>query len=120
MEKSIINLFFKAKYFQFLKKTYNPITLQFKLITMSFLNNLEWRYATQQFDTNRRVSDEDIHTIVEAIRLAPASYGLQGIECLSLRIRHFARRFRRYHGIKKKSLMLPIFWYWSLVVTSTQ
>ena len=44
---------------------------------MSFLSNLSWRYATKQFDTTRKVSDEDLEKILEAIRMTPTSFGLQ-------------------------------------------
>ena len=44
---------------------------------MSFLSNLSWRYATKKFDTTRKVSSEDLETILEAIRMTPTSYGLQ-------------------------------------------
>lgn len=44
---------------------------------MTFLSNLEWRYASKKFDTTKKVSDEDITKILEAIRLTPTSFGLQ-------------------------------------------
>lgn len=44
---------------------------------MSFLTNLKWRYATKKFDPTRKVSDADLDTIVEAIRMTPTSFGLQ-------------------------------------------
>jgi nitroreductase len=44
---------------------------------MSFLKNIEWRYATKSFDTNKKVSDVDLSTITEAIRMTPTSFGLQ-------------------------------------------
>lgn len=44
---------------------------------MSFLSNLTWRYATKKFDTSRKVSDADLDTILEAIRLTPTSFGFQ-------------------------------------------
>ncbi len=43
----------------------------------SFLGNLQWRFATKQFDTTKKVSENDIATIRNAIRFAPASLGLQ-------------------------------------------
>ena len=43
---------------------------------MSFLKNLEWRYATKKFD-GKKVSDESLKKITEAIRLAPTSAGVQ-------------------------------------------
>ncbi len=44
---------------------------------MSFLSNLNWRYATKKFDTNQKVSDADLDAILEAIRLTPTSFGMQ-------------------------------------------
>ena len=44
---------------------------------MSFLANLSWRYATKKFDQNRQVSAADLNKILEAVRLAPTSFGLQ-------------------------------------------
>lgn len=44
---------------------------------MSFLSNLEWRYAAKKFDTTKKVSDEDLNKILEAIRLTPTSFGMQ-------------------------------------------
>lgn len=44
---------------------------------MSFISQLNWRYATKKFDTAKKVSDSDLEKILEAIRMAPASVGLQ-------------------------------------------
>ncbi|WP_312519126.1 NAD(P)H-dependent oxidoreductase [Massilia sp.] len=50
---------------------------------MSVLNQkLEWRYATKKFDPARSVPAEKIERIIEAIRLAPTSSGLQPFELL--------------------------------------
>ncbi len=43
---------------------------------MSFLSNLNWRYATKKFDTTKKVSDEDLAKILEAIRMTPTSFGM--------------------------------------------
>lgn len=43
----------------------------------AILDRLRWRYATQHFDAARRVSEADLQTILEAIRLAPTAMGLQ-------------------------------------------
>ncbi|MFZ2026207.1 MAG: NAD(P)H-dependent oxidoreductase [Microgenomates group bacterium] len=37
---------------------------------------LKWRYATKQFDTEKKVNDSDINTLLEVMRLAPSSQGL--------------------------------------------
>ena len=44
---------------------------------MSFLRNLDWRFATKKFDSQKKVSEKDVDQICEAARLAPSSLGLQ-------------------------------------------
>lgn len=44
---------------------------------MTFLNQLEWRWATKSFDPLKTISDEQLKTILNAIKLAPTSFGLQ-------------------------------------------
>lgn len=44
---------------------------------MELLNHLQWRYATKKYDPTKKVSDQDIDQIKEAIRLSASSYGLQ-------------------------------------------
>ncbi len=44
---------------------------------MSFLENLQWRYATKKYDPTKKVAEKDVQKIVEAARLAPTSSGLQ-------------------------------------------
>lgn len=41
------------------------------------LEQLNWRYATKQFDPNRKISATDWATLEEALRLTPSSGGLQ-------------------------------------------
>ncbi len=43
----------------------------------TFLSRLDWRFATKQFDPDRGVSPEDIEKILEAVRNAPSSFGIQ-------------------------------------------
>jgi nitroreductase len=44
---------------------------------MNIIDSLKWRYATKKFDPDKRVSDTDIATLKEAVRLTPSSYGFQ-------------------------------------------
>jgi len=44
---------------------------------MSLLDHLKWRYATKKYDATKKVSQENVDKIVEAIRLTPTSSGLQ-------------------------------------------
>ena len=48
----------------------------------NFIKNANWRYATKKFDTTKKVSAEDLHTLKEAIRLSASSYGLQPYKVL--------------------------------------
>jgi nitroreductase / dihydropteridine reductase len=41
------------------------------------LEALKWRYATKQFDVEKKLSAEQLATLKEALRLAPSSFGLQ-------------------------------------------
>src|SRR5271167_4700809 len=41
------------------------------------LEQLNWRYATKQFDPNRKISASDWTTLEEALQLTPSSGGLQ-------------------------------------------
>lgn len=44
---------------------------------MSFTSQLSWRYATKKFNPEKPVTEESLNTILEAVRMAPTSYGLQ-------------------------------------------
>lgn len=43
----------------------------------NYLESLNWRYATKKFNSEKQIADEDLNTLLEAIRLSPSSYGLQ-------------------------------------------
>lgn len=45
--------------------------------SQQLLERLNWRYATKQFDPNRKISGADWATIEEALTLSPSSGGLQ-------------------------------------------
>lgn len=44
---------------------------------MALLQDLQWRYATKKYDSTKKVAQSDIDKIVESVRLAPTSSGLQ-------------------------------------------
>lgn len=41
------------------------------------LKALNWRYATKVFDPTKKVSEDDLHTILESARLSPSSNGIE-------------------------------------------
>lgn len=49
---------------------------------MEFIKNQQWRYATKQFDSSRKVATQELNYLKEAIRLSVSSYGLQLYEVL--------------------------------------
>lgn len=49
---------------------------------MSFLEKLDWRYATKKFDSSRKISPENLAKILEAIRKTPTGYGVMPFRVL--------------------------------------
>ncbi len=50
------------------------------MTTSSLIELLSWRYATKKMDPTRAVPDDKVDAIIEAIRLAPTSSGVQPFE----------------------------------------
>ncbi len=44
---------------------------------MELLNALRWRYATKRFDPAKKVSENDLRQLMEAVNLSASSFGLQ-------------------------------------------
>ena len=44
---------------------------------MKLIENLKWRYATKKFEPKKRISEQDLDYLKEAIQLSVSSYGLQ-------------------------------------------
>ncbi len=49
---------------------------------MSLLQNLNWRYATKKMDPSKKVEQDKLDRILEAVRLTPTSSGLQPYQVL--------------------------------------
>lgn len=43
----------------------------------SVIDQLNWRLATKSFNPDKKISDTDLDSLLEVLRLAPSSYGLQ-------------------------------------------
>lgn len=48
----------------------------------TYIDDLNWRYATKKFDNTKDISAEDLDTLIEAIQLTASSYGLQPYEVI--------------------------------------
>lgn len=51
---------------------------------MSFLDTLQWRYATKKFDSSKKADQKLVDQIIEAAWLAPTSSGLQPFQILEI------------------------------------
>ncbi|WP_010228740.1 NAD(P)H-dependent oxidoreductase [Gillisia marina] len=51
----------------------------------TYIEDLNWRYATKKFDANKEVSSEDLEKLLEAIQLTASSYGLQPYEVIVIK-----------------------------------
>lgn len=51
---------------------------------MQLLENLKWRYATKKYDPSKKVSQQDLESIKEAVQLSASSYGLQAYKVLEI------------------------------------
>jgi len=49
---------------------------------MSFIDKLNWRYATKKFDATKKLSAEQLNTLLDAVQLSPSSAGLQAYRVL--------------------------------------
>ena len=48
----------------------------------TYIDDLNWRYATKKFDNTKEISAKDLDTLIEAIQLTASSYGLQPYEVI--------------------------------------
>lgn len=52
---------------------------------MNLIESLKWRYATKKMDASKKVSQENIDYIKEAVQLSASSYGLQPYKVLEIK-----------------------------------
>ena len=61
---------------------------------MSFIDQLNWRYATKRMITDKVVPQEKIDNIIEAIRLSASSYGLQPYELIVVKDKEMLKQIQ--------------------------
>lgn len=49
------------------------------------IESLNWRYATKAYDTSKKLSDEQVSMLIEAVRLTPSSYGLPAYKVIHVK-----------------------------------
>lgn len=55
-----------------------------KRINMNIIEKLNWRYATKQF-SDKKISNDDLYTIIESARLSASSLGLQSYQIIDVK-----------------------------------
>lgn len=60
----------------------------------TYIENLNWRYATKKFDSSRKISEEEIEKLMEAIQLSASSYGLQPYEILIIKDEELRKKLK--------------------------
>lgn len=68
------------------------------------IKDLNWRYATKEFDSSKTVSEQDLNTIIESFRLTASSFGLQPWKLFIVK------------DTEKKQALLEHSWYQKQVV----
>ena len=48
----------------------------------NIIDAFKWRYATKQYDTDKKITTEQLDTLLKSIELTPTSYGLQAYKVL--------------------------------------
>lgn len=71
---------------------------------------INWRYGTKRM-TGQKVPENDLNQILEAIRLAPSSRGLQPYKVLLLKARNLSVKFNPLQMDSHKLWSVHICWY---------
>ncbi len=62
----------------------------------TFLNNLDWRFATKKFGPKKKVSAKNLAKILEAIRFTPSSHGLQPYHIIIVTDQKLKEQIKKY------------------------
>ncbi|MDR6301229.1 NAD(P)H-dependent oxidoreductase [Mesonia maritima] len=60
-----------------------------------YLENLNWRYATKRYDESKKLSEENLENLKEALRLSASSYGLQPYKILVIEDEEIRKKLRK-------------------------
>ncbi len=60
----------------------------------TYIDSLNWRYATKKFDSAKKIQDSDLEKLKEAIQLTASSYGLQPYKVLIIEDEETRKKLR--------------------------
>jgi len=69
---------------------------------MSIIDDLKWRYATKEFDSNKKVSNEDLDIILESLILSASSFGLQPWKFIIVEHQEIKNQFLKHSWNQKQ------------------
>ena len=58
--------------------------------------SLNWRYATKKFDPTKKISKSDLQELLESLRLAPSSFGLEPWKFIVIEDGHLRAEIRKH------------------------
>jgi nitroreductase len=62
----------------------------------ALLEDLNWRYATKKYDTSKKIDQEHLDILLEAIRLSPSSYGLQPLKIVLVESKEIREKLKSH------------------------
>ena len=66
-----------------------------KVADMTLIDGLKWRYSVKKFNENKKIPDHELRLLMESIRLAPSSFGLQPYKVIVISNKELKERL--YH-----------------------
>ncbi|WIA55228.1 nitroreductase family protein [Sphingobium sp. WTD-1] len=66
------------------------------------IDRLNWRYATKKMNPDKVVAEDKVERILEAVRLAPTSSGLQQFEVIVVTNKDLRAKIRRSPGTRRR------------------
>ncbi len=65
---------------------------------MNIIEQLKWRYATKDFDKTKKLTVNQLNTLLESVNLSASSYGMQPFEVMVIENQELKDRLRTVSG----------------------
>ncbi len=62
----------------------------------TIIEDLNWRYATKKYDTTKKIPQDQIDILIEALRLSPSSFGLLPFKILMIESAEIREKLKPY------------------------
>ena len=71
----------------------------------NYIESLNWRYATKKYDTSKKVSEDDLETLKQAIRLSVSSVGLQPYKVFIVETKEMRNKLKAAAGGNNQNII---------------